>query len=389
MIVDLHAHFPMHLAATPEGSALHLMTQRDRSTLGDRLRACILDIASRIANYRSFTSGPAVTLSTLRAGGVGVALSVLYSPFSEMDLGKPYGSPPDASYFQALLEQLELVERYVAQHAAEGAVVVRSPGEMDAAISANKVALVHAVEGGFHLGSTPDEVQANVGELARRGIAYVTVAHLFWRQIATNVPALPFLADALYKFLFPEPSLGLTALGVAAVRSMVESRVLIDITHMSDAAMEQTFALLDELDPERRIPVIASHMACRFGHFAYNLTPQWIERIAKRNGVMGVILCDHYASDGLLKHRSGNFEESMQVIYKHIDEIRAVTGCDDHAAIGTDLDGFIKPTLAGLDSASALTRLETALREHYGPDVARRICTDNALRVLRGYWRRP
>ena len=389
MIVDLHAHFPMHLAATPEGSALHLMTQRDRPTLGDWLRAFTLDIASRIANYPSFTSGPAVTLSTLRAGGVGVALSVLYSPFSEMDLGKKYGSPPDASYFQALLEQIALVEQHVAQHGAGGAVVVHSSDEMDAAISTNKIALVHAVEGGFHLGGTPEEVQMSVGELARHGVAYITLAHLFWRRIATNVPALPFLADSLYKLLFPEPSIGLTELGVAAIRSMVEHRVLIDITHMSDDAMEQTFALLDALDPERSIPVIASHMACRFGRFAYNLTPKWIERIAKRNGVMGVILCDHYASDGILKHRSGNFAESMQVIYKHIDEVRAVTGCDDYAAIGTDLDGFIKPTLAGLDSASSLTRLETALREHYGLDVARQICTDNALRVLRGYWGRP
>ena len=55
---------------------------------------------------------------------------------------------------------------------------------------------VHCIEGGFHLGATPEEVTAHVHELADRGVAYITLAHLFWRRVATNAPALPFLPDA-------------------------------------------------------------------------------------------------------------------------------------------------------------------------------------------------
>jgi microsomal dipeptidase-like Zn-dependent dipeptidase len=35
------------------------------------------------------------------------------------------------------------------------------------------------------------------------------------------------------------------------------------------------------------MPVIATHMACRFGRLAYNLDDDTIKRIAKRDGVRG------------------------------------------------------------------------------------------------------
>ena len=65
---------------------------------------------------------------------------------------------------------------------------------------------MHCVEGGFHLGATPEQVDASVTALAARGVAYVTLAHLFWRRVAANAPALPFLPDALYNRLFPQPA---------------------------------------------------------------------------------------------------------------------------------------------------------------------------------------
>ena len=79
-------------------------------------------------------------------------------------------------------------------------------------------AIIHCIEGGFALGVTATEIAANVEELARSGVAYVTLAHLFWRGVATNAPAIPFVPDSLYKLLFPSRGVGLTALGTAAVR---------------------------------------------------------------------------------------------------------------------------------------------------------------------------
>lgn len=389
MIVDLHAHYPMHIAAEldPKGTLGH-MTRHGRAHIGDRVRALVLEIASVLFNYRSVEAGPGVTVPLLKSGRVGVALSVLYSAFSEMDLEQPYGAPPKERYFDDLLVLLQHVEDDILAHHAADAAIVRKKSDLDAAIASGKVALIHAVEGGFHLGGSEDTVRRNVAKLAELGVAYITVAHLFWRQVATNCPALPFLPDAWYRLFFHQPGdVGLGPLGRAMVRAMVDHRVLIDITHMSEASMRDTFALLDEIDPGKAVPVIASHIACRFDEkLAYNLGPEWMKKVAERGGVMGVILCDHYAREGLLDHPARTFDESMGVIYRQIDEIRAVTSSDDAAAIGTDLDGFIKPTLAGLYDAGQLGRLEDALHARYDATVAKKICEGNALRVLRTYW---
>ena len=52
---------------------------------------------------------------------------------------------------------------------------------------------------------------------------------------------------------------------------------------------------------------------------------------------------------------------------------------------GSDFDGFIRPTLAGLGSARDLGRLEAALVSRYGGD-GELIAGGNALRVLRSGW---
>ncbi|HYR31335.1 MAG TPA: membrane dipeptidase, partial [Gemmatimonadales bacterium] len=188
MIVDLHAHYPMHLSAA---STLARMADHHRAGWGDKIRALILNLANRLANYPK-SGQPAVTIPNLKAGGVGVVLSVLYQPFDEIDLDEKYGAPPRGSYFADLEAQLAAVETNVARFGADAAVV-KNHNQLDAARAQGKVALIHAVEGGFHLGDTPERVRDNVARLAGHGVAYVTLAHLFWRDIATNAPALPFL----------------------------------------------------------------------------------------------------------------------------------------------------------------------------------------------------
>ncbi len=387
MIADLHSHYPMHLTIRARGSIVSLIASAPgRWRLLDAVRSGLIRIASRIANYRSFDSGPRVTVPLLREGNVGVVLSVLHSPFDEMDLGKRYGSPPDSNYFPSLLRLLEDVEREVADEFPDQAIVVHDRAELEAALAAGKTALVHCVEGGYHLGETVDHVDANIAELARSGCAYVTLAHLFYRSVATNVNAIPFLPEGVYDFLFPmPPGVGLAALGTAAVKAMVREHVLIDVSHMSQDALDQTFALLDEIDPGREVPVIASHVTYRFGHDHYNVSDETISKIVGRGGVMGLILAEHQAADGFRKPKT--FEDSVTLLCRHIDRIAEVAGSYENIAIGTDLDGFIKPTLAGLDTAGDLAALESALAERYGEAVSEQITSGNVLRLLRTYWR--
>jgi microsomal dipeptidase-like Zn-dependent dipeptidase len=389
VIVDLHSHYPMHLTPERESDVLKLVgSPAGRWRLLDRIRSWLVRLASRFGNYASFESGPRVTVPLLRSGGVGVALSVLYSPFDEMDLGKRYPAPPDATYFPSLLRQLEDVEAEVARDFTGLARIARRPDEISAALAGGEVALVHCAEGGFHLGGTPEDVDRNVTELARRGAAYVTLAHLFWRRVATNANGIPFLPDWLYSRLFPQPpEPGLSELGEAAVRAMVRERVLIDLSHMSERALDDTFALLDEIDPSRQVPVLASHIAYRFGRQAYNASAETIQRIAARDGVAGLILAEHQTVEGLRDSRTQTLDDSLAVLFSHIDRIAEIVGSHRHTAIGTDLDGFIKPTLAGLENAGSLAALELALVDRYGAEDAELITSENAMRLLRGYWR--
>jgi len=309
-------------------------------------------------------------------------LSVLYSPLDEMDLGLPYGSPPRPGYITSVLDQIQLVEDHVANEPL-GATVAHDAAALDAALAAGRTAIVHAIEGGFALGSTPAEIDANVADLARRGVVYVTLAHLFWRGVATNAPALPFLPDWLYRIIFPSPKLGLTELGTAAARAMVRERVLVDITHMSEQAIADTFAAVGP-----QAPVIASHMACRFGKLSYNLTDDVIREVGRRGGVMGVIACTHYTHDGLRPtSKVKTFEDSMELVYAHVDRIAQVTGSHDHAAIGTDLDGWIKPALPGLEHLGRMRYVQDALAAKYGSEVAEKISSGNVLALLRRAWR--
>ena len=40
------------------------------------------------------------------------------------------------------------------------------------------------------------------------------------------------------------------------------------------------------------------------------------------------------------------------MIARHVDRLHELTGSHEHAAIGSDFDGFIKPTMGGLERPS-------------------------------------
>src|SRR5205807_9588348 len=145
-------------------------------------------LISRFANYQGPGDTPSVTEELMGEGGVGVALSMLYQPFDEMDLDREYGAPPRERYFTDIIDQRQTVEDYAQAHPA-GVAIAHSPQELDAHLQTGVPVLIHAIEGGLHVGSEAEEVKRNVRALADLGVAYITVAHLFFRDVATNAPA--------------------------------------------------------------------------------------------------------------------------------------------------------------------------------------------------------
>jgi microsomal dipeptidase-like Zn-dependent dipeptidase len=340
-----------------------------------KIRAAVLALAARLFNFRHWDGSWRVTPELLEQGGVSIACSVLYRPFSEMDLDEPFGAPPESAYYGKLVELLDATEREVERN---GHVIVRTKQDLERP----GLRFVHCIEGGFHLGSTPAEVTQHVHELAERGVLYITLAHLFWRRVAANTPALPFLPDAVYNFVFPQQDgVALSPLGEAAVRAMYETGILVDISHMRDDAIDETFKLIEALDKQtgrdpKRYPVIASHAGYRFGGQKYNLDDHTIVRIAARGGVIGLIFAQHQINDGLRRSDTKTLDESVAILARHIDAIGP-----QHVALGSDLDGFIKPTLGGIGNAADLASLATKLRARF-PAEAEDILEGNARRVI-------
>jgi microsomal dipeptidase-like Zn-dependent dipeptidase len=388
VIADFHIHYPMHVVPQFGERPTDLLgSPAARARMLDRVRAGVVHTVGRLANYRSFGSGPRVTVPRMHAGGVGVGLSVLYSFWDEMDWTRGANTPPDDRYFSRLVRQLEAVESELAADFADEAVLARTPAEMDSGIEARKTVLVHCVEGAYHLGRDPEKIALGVRELAERGVAYITVAHLFNRGVAEVVNALPFMPQPLWKLLFSQPRAPLLEPGKAAIRAMVAERVLIDVCHMTEHAVDATLSLLDRIDPRGEVPLVATHTGYRFGHDEYNLADRHVRAIADRGGVIGLIFAEHQALDGLPMGHTRTIDESIDVLGRHIDRLHDLTGSYDHIAIGSDLDGFIKPTLSGLGDAAEMSALERALSERYGPDAAGKIASGNLLRLLRSYWR--
>jgi microsomal dipeptidase-like Zn-dependent dipeptidase len=292
------------------------------------------------------------------------------------------------SYFADILDQRETVEDYV-NAPGRDVVIAHSAAELDQQLAAAHPPpiLIHAIEGGFHIGDDLAAVQGNVRTLAEKGVAYITVAHLFFRQVATNAPALPFLSDGLYNRVFKQDSSeGLIPLGRQLVEAMIDEGILVDLTHMRAQSIRDVFALLDARDPAGEIPVIATHMAYRFGGLEYCFDDDTVTRVAARGGLLGLIMCKHFITSGLDVEET--FDGSVEALCRHIDRIHELTGSYDHIGIGSDLDGYIKPALPGLESQGRMADLQRALTTRYGQDVAEQIASGNALRVLRTQWGR-
>jgi microsomal dipeptidase-like Zn-dependent dipeptidase len=385
----------MHLISDPDEDLTlrHMARLRHRRRVSEWIRAWVLKKVSEEFNYPDHTNQHRVDSERMRRGAVDLGFSVLYLPLAEFQAAH-WADPPQSRDVGRLEEQLELVEQEVnRQH---GLRIAHDRAELDAGLTSGDTVLVHCVEGGFHLGATEREVTETVARLKGKGVVYVTLAHLFWRHVATNSNALPFLRDDQYHcfFLFHDPGVGLAPLGEAAVRAMVENHVLIDISHMSDAAIEHTFRLLGELEGDGPpTPVVSTHVATRRGvnGLDYNITEPFAREVARRRGVIGLITGDHIVTDGLRPdrdcggRRTVDFRDSFDCLREHIDTLADWCGGYANIGIGTDLDGFVKPTIAGIDFIDDMGQVEPALAQHYGQANAELICSGNALRLLRDY----
>jgi membrane dipeptidase len=199
-----------------------------------------------------------------------------------------------------------------------------------------------AVEGGDALGGD----LARLELFRRRGVRYLTVA---WGD------------NELTGSAFGDGS-GLTPLGRDAIREMHDLGILVDVSHMSDAAIDDTLETASGV-------VIASHSNTRARCASpRNLTDDHIRAIAERGGVIGVLFAPGFLSEQtrvaeapLMERALALAEEdprgilgamerlkpqldrvplpSSDSVVEHIEHLVEVGGVEC-AAFGSDFDGI-------------------------------------------------
>ena len=171
----------------------------------------------------------------------------------------------------------------------------------------------------------------------------------------------------------PETEHGLKARGIEFVRAMEETGMLIDISHLGDAGIDDVFAAVK---PDT--PVIASHSNARAvaGH-PRNLCDRHLRRIADHGGVTGINFYHVFLSD----NRQESGLSALEDITAHVLYLKNLIGTD-HIALGSDFDGISSELEIG--GCEGMQRIAGAL-SHAGltDGEIEKIFFGNALRVFR------
>ncbi len=316
-------------------------------------------------------------LVRLREGGVDVQFWAAYVPVSFIGRGAP----------AVAFEQIEMIKR----------IAARYPEELETAYTLDdvrritgdgRIASLIAVEGGHAI----DNSLTTLRDLFEAGARYLTLTHnatLDWVDAATDEPRNGGLSD----------------FGREVVREMNRLGMLVDLSHVSAAAMH------DALDVTTA-PVIFSHSSARaLADHPRNVPDDVLGRIAENEGVVMVNFYPAFLTpEGAAAVADAPREEerirreipdpeaaraamvawlvervttrgTVATIADHIDHIVRVAGID-HVGLGSDFDGV--PLLPeGMEDVSRLPALtEELVRRGYSDDDVRKVLGENVLRAL-------
>ena len=156
--------------------------------------------------------------------------------------------------------------------------------------------------------------------------------------------------------------------------------LLLDLVHTADLAFEQALDLYSG-------PVFISHGNCRtLVPHDRQISDAQIASVAKRGGVIGVVLDEWMLVPGYARGRRDRQRATLENVADHIDHICSVLGDSRHVGIGSDLDGGFgtEQTPVDVDSIADLQGLGDILaRRGYDSGAIDRVFSENWLRFFR------
>jgi membrane dipeptidase len=202
-------------------------------------------------------------LARLRAGGVSAQFWSVWIP------SLPAGSA------RMQLEQIDIARRMVAAYP-EALVFATRAADIAAAHRAGKIASFLGMENGRALENSLGTLRAYYD----LGVRYLTLTHgrnTDWADSATDEPV----------------HRGLTPFGREVVREMNRLGMLVDISHVSPAVMQQVLDVSEA-------PVIFSHSSAQaLTHHPRNVPDEVLRRMAKNGGVVMVTFVPSFVSQEL------------------------------------------------------------------------------------------
>jgi membrane dipeptidase len=294
---------------------------------------------------------------------------------------------------QATLEQIDLVKRMVAAYPADFQMAYTA-ADVRRIHRSGKIASLIGLEGGHSINNS----LATLRTMYDLGARYMTLTHsrtTDWADAATDTPTHQ----------------GLTPFGLEVVREMNRLGMLIDLSHVSPAAMQAVLAVTES-------PVIFSHSSARaINSHPRNVADDVLRLVVKNGGVVMVNFYPAYVSEvanqweadyaaehtrfnsppyaGLYIGQPEKAKAALEAWEKahpkpivtlaevadHIEHIRRIAGID-HVGIGSDFDG-IPATPKGLEAVDRYPALlEEMMRRGWSDADVAKLAGLNVLRVM-------
>ena len=161
---------------------------------------------------------------------------------------------------------------------------------------------------------------------------------------------------------------GLTELGRQLLKAMRRKKVILDLSHMAQEAVEDAFKMW-------RGPIMASHSNSRsIVPGDRQITDATAREIARRDGVIGVSFYQ--------KHLRTSGRATLADVEKHVLHLAQAAGGPERIGLGTDLDGGFDAREAPLSDLTELKELAAKLRRHFSRAQVEGVMGDNWIEFL-------
>ncbi len=317
-----------------------------------------------------------------REGGLDAAFFAIYVPATHQEPGSA------RPYADALIDLVEAT----ADAAPEKFGLATSPDGVRRVVAGGRMAIALGLENGAAI----ENDLANVEHFFRRGVRYVTLTHSADNAICDSS------YDGAHRWN------GLSPFGRDVVREMNRAGMMVDVSHVSDAALDDVLEVADTA-------VVASHSSCRAltPGFERNLDDDGIRRIAATGGVVqinfGSAFLTPAANEASLAAwraaaayveaeridptgpEAERFRASWRVAHPvprvtvddvaaHIDHAVRIAGIE-RVGLGSDFDG-VDAVPEGLEDVAGYPNLVAALLARgYGDEDVRKLAGENFLRT--------